>query len=156
MHILPPMTLVNEFQKEFWFGVLEDLSQDLCFWGEQPSGRWLLMLWWLWWWWWSFEVSSLIHGVAAACTLGKPFKGAWGNICSDFRDIFGPFWAFAQNSDFLPEFWAHWCAWLSWKEAIIVSSKVPMNVSSWFLWQLNEGFVSALFKFHSPLNQTMV
>ena len=25
------MTLVNEFQKEFWFRVLEDLSQDLCF-----------------------------------------------------------------------------------------------------------------------------
>ena len=25
------MTLVNEFQKEFWFWVLEDLSQDLSF-----------------------------------------------------------------------------------------------------------------------------
>ena len=31
MHIPPPMTLVNEFQKDFWFWVLKDLSPDLCF-----------------------------------------------------------------------------------------------------------------------------
>jgi len=31
--LLPPTTLVNESPKEFWFGVLEDLPLDLCFWG---------------------------------------------------------------------------------------------------------------------------
>ena len=31
---LPLMTLVNESPKEFWFGVLEDLLLDLCFWPD--------------------------------------------------------------------------------------------------------------------------
>ena len=31
---LPLMTLVNESPKEFWFGVLEDLPLDLCFWPD--------------------------------------------------------------------------------------------------------------------------
>ena len=55
--------------------------------------------------------SSMIQGVAATCTLGKTFKGAWANIFSDFWDIFGPFWAFTPNSDFSPDFGAQHHAW---------------------------------------------